>query len=86
MILDLIWIAIVILVGFLIKTDIQTQRQLKRDEARILGRRKHEKQRCPLCGRSVAITAQGYTWYHRVHPGSRNARHHTVNMKTGMEV
>ena len=49
-------------------------------------KRRHKKTTCPLCGRRVAVTKNGLTWYHRVNPAGVNARHHTVNLHTGQEV
>lgn len=41
---------------------------------------------CPVCGRDVAVTAEGLTFYHRTKPGSRDFTHHTVRLSDGVEV
>jgi hypothetical protein len=41
---------------------------------------------CPVCGRDVAITKNGFTFSHRVRPGSTTMGYHTVRMKDGVEV
>ena len=41
---------------------------------------------CPLCGRNVAVTNNGLTFYHRVAPGTTNTKHHAVRLSDGVEI